>query len=164
MGKGADLRTGFKLATEDIFIVQNSAAKYSPKEIPLFKNLIPKDKADVFFESVFFNSRSYRLVYLWHSVFNDVLNLFIDFSKDLNLTDLEFGYKAFRTEIIKSIKMNENKFGFKPEITTKTSKMNLRIYLVGVSYYGRTYAEGKKIEWRNGLRSINSIIKYNLFR
>ena len=164
MGKGAALRTGFKLATGDICIVQDADLEYDPQELPLVINPILQDKADVVFGSRFLSGRPHRVVYFWHSVGNGVLTLLSNFFTDLNLTDMETCYKAFRTEIIKSIKIKENRFGFEPEITAKISKMNLRIYEVGISYYGRTYAEGKKIGWRDGFRAIYCILKYNLFR
>ena len=164
MGKGAALRTGFKLATGDICIVQDADLEYDPQELPLVINPILQNKADVVFGSRFLSGRPHRVVYFWHSVGNGVLTLLSNFFTDLNLTDMETCYKAFRTEIIKSIKIKENRFGFEPEITAKISKMNLRIYEVGISYYGRTYAEGKKIGWKDGIRAIYCIFKYNLFR
>ena len=164
MGKGAALRTGFKLATGDICIVQDADLEYDPQELPIVIDPILKDKADVVFGSRFLSGRPHRVVYFWHSVGNGVLTLLSNFFTDLNLTDMETCYKAFKTEIIKSIKIKENRFGFEPEITAKISKKNLRIYEVGISYYGRTYAEGKKIGWRDGFRAIYCIIKYNLFR
>ena len=161
-GKGAALRTGFKKATGDICIVQDADLEYDPKEYSLMIEPILEDKADVVYGSRFLGARPHRVVYFWHRVGNGILTLLSNIFTDLNLTDMETCYKAFRTEIIKSINIKENRFGFEPEITAKISKMNLRIYEIGISYYGRTYAEGKKIGWKDGIRAIYCILKYNL--
>ena len=162
-GKGACLRTGFKMANGDICVVQDADLEYDPKEIPILIEPILNNKADVVFGSRFQSGRPHRVVYFWHRVGNGILTLFSNLFTDLNLTDMETCYKAFKTEIIKSINLRENRFGFEPEITAKISKRNLRIYEVGISYYGRTYEEGKKIGWRDGIRAMYCIVKYNLF-
>ena len=163
-GKGAALRTGFKNAAGDICIVQDADLEYDPKEFQILIAPIIKNKADVVYGSRFQSGRPHRVVYFWHRIGNGVLTLLSNFFTDLNLSDMETCYKAFRTEVIKSINIKENRFGFEPEITAKISKMNLRIYEVGISYYGRTYEEGKKIGWKDGIRAIYCILKYNVFK
>ena len=162
LGKGAALRTGFQMATGDICIVQDADLEYDPQEFGIVIEPILKDKADVVFGSRFLSGRPHRVVYFWHRVGNGILTLLSNLFTDLNLTDMETCYKAFRSEVIKSIKIQENRFGFEPEITAKISKKNLRIYEVGISYYGRTYNEGKKIGWKDGIRAIYCILKYNI--
>jgi glycosyltransferase involved in cell wall biosynthesis len=161
-GKGAALRTGFSAATGDIVIVQDADLEYDPQEYPLMIEPIVNNKADVVFGSRFQGGRPHRVVYYWHMVGNKFLTTLSNMLTNINLTDMETCYKAFRREIIQSIKIQENKFGFEPEITAKVAKLNCRIYEVGISYYGRTYKEGKKIGWKDGVQAIFCIIKYGL--
>jgi glycosyltransferase involved in cell wall biosynthesis len=163
-GKGAALRTGFNHATHDFVIVQDADLEYDPQEFPALMEPLIHHQADVVFGSRFMGSHAHRVLYFWHSVGNRFLTLASNMATNLNLTDMECCYKMFRREVIQSIVIEENRFGFEPEITAKIAKKNLRVYEVGVSYSGRTYAEGKKIGWRDGFRAIYAIVKYNLFR
>lgn len=164
-GKGAALRTGFKAAKGDIVIVQDADLEYDPFEIPEVIDPIYKGKADVVFGSRFMGGRAHRVVYYWHRLGNLFLTTLSNMFTNINLTDMETCYKAFRREVIQSIDIQENRFGFEPEITAKIAKIpDIRIYEVGISYYGRTYAEGKKIGWKDGFRAIYCILRYNLFK
>nr|WP_173401631.1 glycosyltransferase family 2 protein [Prochlorothrix hollandica] len=164
LGKGAALRSGFSVATGDIVIIQDADLEYDPQEYPIVIDPILKNEADVVFGSRFQSGRPHRVVYFWHMAGNRFLTLLSNMLTNINLSDMETCYKAFRREVIQSIKIEENRFGFEPEITAKVAKTGCRIYEVGISYYGRTYQEGKKIGWRDGFRAIYCILKYNLFR
>ena len=162
-GKGAAISEGIELATGEITIIQDADLEYDPQEYEKIINPIVLGKADVVYGSRFQGAQPHRVVYFWHRLGNGFLTLLSNIMTDINLTDMETCYKAFRTEILKSINIKEKRFGFEPEITAKVARKHLRIYEVGISYYGRTYEEGKKIGWRDGVRAIWCIIKYNLF-
>lgn len=163
-GKGAALRTGFKHSTSPVVIIQDADFEYNPSEYFLVLSPILSGKADVVFGSRFIGSGAHRVLYFWHSVGNRFLTMLSNMATNLNLTDMETCYKTFRREVIQKITIEENRFGFEPEITAKVSKMKLRVYKVAISYYGRTYEEGKKINWRDGFSALRCILKYNLLR
>ncbi|HOJ70281.1 MAG TPA: glycosyltransferase family 2 protein [Syntrophorhabdaceae bacterium] len=162
MGKGAAIRTGIKHAQGDIIIIQDADLEYDPRDYPVLLEPILEDKADVVYGSRFLGG-PHRVLYFWHYVGNLMITLLSNMFTDLNLTDMETGYKVFRKEAIKDIEIRSNRFGFEPEITAKIAKKGLRVYEVPISYYGRSYQEGKKITWKDGLKAIFTILKYNLF-
>ena len=163
-GKGAALRAGFAVATKDIVIVQDADFEYDPHDYPVMIESILNDQADIVYGSRFIGNRPHRVLYFWHRMGNGLLTLMSNMFTNLNLTDMETGYKAFRREIIQSIDIEEDRFGFEPEITAKIARGQFRIYEVGIGYFGRTYVEGKKIGWKDGMWAIWCILKYNLRR
>ena len=163
-GKGAALRTGFAAARGDVVVIQDADLEYDPQEYSKLIEPILDGRADVVYGSRFAGGQSHRVLYFWHSVGNRLLTLLSNMFTNLNLTDMEVCYKVFRREIIQGIEIEESRFGFEPEITAKIARKRCAIYEVGISYAGRTYEEGKKIGWRDGVRAIWCILKYNLRR
>ncbi len=163
-GKGAALRTGFAATNGDIVVIQDADLEYDPVDYRRLLDPILAGRADVVYGSRFAGGQSHRVLYFWHSIANKMLTLLSNMLTDLNLTDMESCYKAFRTDILKSVQIEEDRFGFEPEITAKVARLGARIYEVGISYAGRTREEGKKIGWRDGVHAVWCILKYNLRR
>ena len=163
-GKGYSIREGIKHAGGDCILIQDADLEYDPNDYKRLIKPIEKGVADVVYGSRFIGSEEKRILYFWHMIGNKFLTILSNMFTNLNLSDMEVGYKLFRSEVLKKIDLEENRFGFEPEVTAKISKINLRIYEIGINYYGRKYSEGKKITWRDGFSAIRCILFYNLFR
>ena len=163
-GKGFAIKSGLKFATGDYIILQDADLEYDPSEYSKLLNPIINNEADVVYGSRFLGNDERRVLYFWHTVGNKFLTLLSNMLSNLNLTDMEVCYKVFKAEVIKNINLEENKFGFEPEVTAKIAKKDIKIYEVGIKYFGRKYSEGKKITWKDGFSAIKCIIKYNLFK
>jgi len=164
-GKGAAIHTGIEYATGDYLIIQDADLEYNPEEYNILLRPMVDGSADIVYGSRFIGGKPHRILFFWHTIGNKILTFFSNMFSNLNLTDMETCYKLFRTDIIKSIKLTEKRFGFEPEVTQKIARIKgVRIYEVGISYYGRTYDQGKKISWKDGFKALYCIVKYGLFK